>query len=169
MTSLAPLFDASFAVQFHVYTVVPAAVIGGIMLLRRKGTPTHRVLGRIWVLLMVATAISSFFIHEINLWNGFSPIHVLSIASLAACVVIVWSARAGNLRAHRSAVRGLYFGGIGIAGLFTFAPGRIMHALVFGEGGAVAAPDWIWTVFASGLGVALVGLFLRRRAMRKAV
>ena len=166
MTSLAPLFDATFAVQFHVYTVIPAAMIGAVMLLRRKGTPAHRALGRIWILLMVATAISSFFIHEINLWNGFSPIHLLSITALMTCVVIVWSARNGNLRTHRTAVRALYFGGIGIAGLFTFAPGRIMHALVFGEGGAVAAPDWIWTAFAIGFGAALVGLFLRRRAMR---
>jgi uncharacterized membrane protein len=46
--------------------------------------------------------------------SSFSPIHLLSIATLVACGYIVWSARNGDIRAHRIAVRSLYFGGIGI-------------------------------------------------------
>ena len=162
---LAPLLDAPFAVQLHVYTVVPAAILGAAMLLRRKGTPSHRALGRFWIGLMVVTALSSFFIHEIDFYRGFSPIHLLSIATLFACVYIVRSARQGRIREHRIAVRSLYFGGVGIAGLFTLAPGRIMHALVFGSAeGAVGAatPDWIWTAFALGLGGVLLLLAARR-------
>jgi uncharacterized membrane protein len=33
---------------------------------------------------------------------------------------------------HRSAMLGVYIGGILIAGTFAFLPGRIMHAMVFG-------------------------------------
>ena len=32
----------------------------------RKGTPGHRLLGRAWVALMVAVALSSFWIFEIQ-------------------------------------------------------------------------------------------------------
>jgi uncharacterized membrane protein len=37
-----------------------------------------------------------------------------------------------NIRLHRSAMLGVYVGGILIAGTFAFLPGRIMHATVFG-------------------------------------
>jgi uncharacterized membrane protein len=36
------------------------------------------------------------------------------------------------VRAHRSAMLGLFLGALVIAGLFTLVPGRIMHAVVFG-------------------------------------
>jgi len=42
-------------------------------------TPLHRLLGKIWMVLMVITSLSSFFIHQIDLFYGFSPIHLLSI------------------------------------------------------------------------------------------
>ncbi len=34
---------------------------------------------------------------------------------------------------HRRAILGVYIGGIFIAGGLTFIPGRIMHAVVFGN------------------------------------
>jgi uncharacterized membrane protein len=40
--------------------------------------------------------------------------------------------RAGNIPAHRASMRGLYIGGLIIAGLLTFAPGRIMYRMFFG-------------------------------------
>ena len=47
----------------------------------------------------------------------------------------VWTAlraiRAGNIKAHQGAMRGLYFGGLVIAGLLTFLPGRIMYRMFF--------------------------------------
>lgn len=126
-----PLLDAPVAVQFHVATVVPAALLGAAILARRKGTPVHRVMGRIWMILMVTTSVSTFFIHSIDLFYGFSPIHVLSLYVLYGSVTAIRSARAGNIRAHRSAVIGMYLGGIILAGLFTLVPGRLMHLVVF--------------------------------------
>jgi len=34
---------------------------------------------------------------------------------------------------HRKRMIGLFVGGLVIAGLFTFVPGRIMHAVAFGN------------------------------------
>ena len=153
--NLQPLLDAPFAVQIHVAAVLPASVLGAYILLNRKGTPLHRLLGKIWMVLMVITSISSFFIHEINLFDGFSPIHLLSISVLVGAWRAISSARAHNIRAHKAAVIGMYFGGIVIAGLFTLIPGRIMNAVVFSGG-----PSWI--LILTLLGIAAT-LFLQQR------
>jgi uncharacterized membrane protein len=55
--TLDPLVDAPLAVQIHVFTVIPAAFLGALLLYRSKGTRLHRALGKIWLLLMAATAI----------------------------------------------------------------------------------------------------------------
>ncbi len=96
-----PLLKAPLAIQIHVAAVVPAAIIGLVIFLRRKGTKLHRALGRVWIVLMIATAISSFFIHQINLVGGFSPIHLLSILVLLGCARAVAAARMGQIGIHR--------------------------------------------------------------------
>jgi uncharacterized membrane protein len=129
--TLEPLLDASLAIKIHVAAVVPAAILGAYLLMRRKGTPVHRLLGKIWLVLMVITALSSCFIHELNMFYGFSPIHFISIYVLFASWRAFSAARGHDIARHRKAVTGLYFGGIGIAGLFTLVPGRIMSKVVF--------------------------------------
>ncbi len=39
----------------------------------------------------------------------------------------------GVVRQHRIAMLSLFFGALVIAGAFTLVPGRIMHAVVFGQ------------------------------------
>ena len=41
-------------------------------------------------------------------------------------------ARRHAVERHRRAMLGLFIGALVIAGVFTFLPGRIMHAVVFG-------------------------------------
>ncbi len=129
--TLAPLLHASFAIQLHVATVIPAAILGAVLLARPKGTRMHRTLGKIWLALMVVTASSTFFIHEIRLVGGFSPIHLLSIYVLFASWQAIAAARRHAIAAHRGHVAGMYLGGIVVAGLFTLLPGRLMHASLF--------------------------------------
>lgn len=124
--NLEPLFHAPFAVQIHVATVVPAAFLGAFLLAARKGTPAHRMLGKIWLGLMVASALSSFFIHDLRMVGPFSPIHLISIYVLWSATVVYRSARAGRIAEHRRAVTGLYLGGIVGAGVFTLLPRRLM-------------------------------------------
>ena len=148
--TLEPLANAPFAIQFHVATVLPAAVLGAFLLARPKGTPTHRLLGKIWLFLMVATSFSTFFIHGINTVYGFSPIHLLSLYVILGSVPAIQAARRGNIRAHRAQVASMYFGGIVVAGLFTLVPHRVMGAMIFdGTSG-----------LASGLAAAVISLLL---------
>jgi uncharacterized membrane protein len=44
----------------------------------------------------------------------------------------VWNAHRHAVRQHRNSMISIFVGALVIAGLFTFAPGRIMHAVVFG-------------------------------------
>jgi uncharacterized membrane protein len=129
--NLAPLVDAPLAIQIHVAAVVPAALIGPYMLWARKGTPIHRLMGKVWLGLMVIAAVSSFFIHSINLFMGFSPIHLISAYVLAGTWLAYRNARLHRIAAHKRQVLGLYFGGIVGAGAFTLLPGRIMNKVAF--------------------------------------
>jgi hypothetical protein len=53
--------SAPWALAIHVGTVIPALILGGPVLLMKKGTPLHKTLGRIWASLMIITSISSFW------------------------------------------------------------------------------------------------------------
>ena len=166
--NLEPLLDAPLAIQIHVATVLPAAMLGAYLLAGRKGTQTHRLLGRVWVGLMAITAVSSFFIHEFRLIGPFSPIHLLSMVTLASCVQIVRYARQGQIEAHRQTVLILFWAGIGLAGAFTFLPGRIMHRMLMEPllaGDAVTAAGLFLACSGAGLwlwGLRRAGRFPRR-------
>lgn len=130
--SLGPLLDAAPAIPLHAFAAMAAFVLGIVQLTAPKGTLPHRALGWVWVVLMLVVALSSFWIHEIRLVGPWSPIHLLSIFSLAMLVLGVTAARAHNVRRHKITMASIFFGALVIAGLFTFMPGRIMHAVVFG-------------------------------------
>lgn len=130
--TLEPLFAATGAIQLHTVAALAAFVIGGVQLARRKGGVAHRWTGRVWCGLMMIIAASSFFIHNIRQWQGFSVIHLLSLWVLIAVPLAIVQARQGRISAHRKTMIGLYVGALVIAGLFTLLPGRIMHKVVFG-------------------------------------
>ncbi|MDH0613928.1 MULTISPECIES: DUF2306 domain-containing protein [unclassified Agrobacterium] len=134
--SLQPLLDAPFAVQLHVATVIPAAIIGAVVLFSPKGTAFHRLLGKVWVVLMILTSFSTFFIHGLNVFYGFSPIHLLSIFTIYGCLQSIYFARRGEIKHHMRLMKGIYLGGIVVAGGLTFLPTRMMHEVAFGDGGA---------------------------------
>ena len=131
--SLTPLLDAAPAIPLHAFATMAAFVLGPVQLVAPKGTLPHRTLGWVWVALMLAVAISSFWIHQIRLLGPWSPIHLLSIFSLVMLAIGVRAPRTGNVRRHKMTMIGIFFGALVIAGLFTFMPGRIMHAVVFGQ------------------------------------
>lgn len=130
--SLAPLLQASPAIQIHAFAAMSAFVLGLVQFAAPKGTLPHRTIGWIWVLLMLVVSITAFFIHEIRLWGPWSPIHLLAIFTLVMLPFGVWHARRHSVQSHRFTMIGIFTGGLVIAGLFTFVPGRIMHAVIFG-------------------------------------
>jgi uncharacterized membrane protein len=130
--TLAPLLQASPSIQLHAFAALGAFALGAVQLAAPKGTLPHRVVGSIWVLLMLVVGISAFFIHELRIWGPWSPIHLLAVFTLVMLPVAVWRAHRHAVAQHRRAMLGLFFGALVIAGLFTFLPGRIMHAVVFG-------------------------------------
>ena len=109
-----------------------AFALGLVQLAGIKGAAWHRGRGFVWVGLMLVVAISSFWIHEIRLWGPWSPIHLLSILTLASLPGALYYAHTHQVRRHRDAMLGLFVGALVIAGIFTFLPGRIMHKVVFG-------------------------------------
>jgi len=109
-----------------------AFALGAVQLVGIKGTAWHRGRGLVWVGLMLVVALSSFWIHEIRLWGPWSPIHLLSILTLASLPGALYYAHTHQVRRHRDAMLGLFLGALVIAGIFTFLPGRIMHKVVFG-------------------------------------
>ena len=62
--TLAPILAAGAAMQVHLATVLAALVIGTWMMLRPKGTPPHKALGRLYVMLMLLSAASTFWIRD---------------------------------------------------------------------------------------------------------
>ena len=134
--SLAPLLAAPLAIQVHVFTVVPAFVIGTWQIFfSRKGARHHRFWGYVYLTLMTATAIAAIFVQTImphGPFGGFSPIHIFVPVTLIGVAAAIHGAKTRNIRLHKRAMLGVYIGGILIAGAFTFVPGRLMHAVVFG-------------------------------------
>ncbi|HEU0062297.1 MAG TPA: DUF2306 domain-containing protein [Hyphomicrobiaceae bacterium] len=116
----------------HAFAALAAFLLGVAQLARVKGTRTHRALGYSWVGLMLFVALSSFFIHELRQWGNFSPIHLLSVFTLAMLPLGVYFARRHNVVGHRKTMLGLFFGALVIAGAFTLLPSRILGRMVFG-------------------------------------
>ncbi len=124
-----PLLEQTPLLVFiHLTAAILAFVFGLIMLIRKKGTPVHKRLGRVWVALMAFTALSSFFIQT---QGHFSVIHVLSVLTLIALFRGVYAIRHGDQRTHRRNML-LAYGGLVIAGLFTLDPHRLLGHLLLG-------------------------------------
>lgn len=129
---LSPFFSAPIPVQVHAaiaLTLIPLTIT---IFLIPRGTTWHKRLGWIWVIGMALTALSSFGISELRLVGPYSPIHLLSVFTLAALVYAIVNIRRRNVVRHRRAMLGLVYGALIGAGAFTLLPGRIMHQVIFG-------------------------------------
>ena len=130
--NLAALTDAAPVIQAHAYAAFAAIALGAAQFALPKGTGPHRAFGYAGVALMLLVAGSSMFIHTIRTLGPFSPIHALSLFTLATTPLAVWAARRGRVGEHRRAMISIYTLALIVTGLFTLWPGRIMHRVVFG-------------------------------------
>lgn len=116
--------DLSLPLVLHLATVIPALPLGAYILWAKKGGSTHRMLGRIWIGLMLTTSLSS-------LGFAFSFIHVFTVLVFVSIPIALWRIRVGDVEGHRRALEGMYIGLV-IAGAFSFIPGRFLGSLLFG-------------------------------------
>ena len=126
------LLSQSQPIPLHALAAIVAILLGAIQLLSRKGTLIHKALGWVWVLLMLAVSVSSLFIHEINMWGKYSPIHILSLWTISCLLLAIYFVRKGNIKRHKQTMTVLYLLALILTGLFTLLPGRVMHMVIFG-------------------------------------
>jgi uncharacterized membrane protein len=131
--TLDPLRSAPLLIQIHAFAALAAFALGIFQLAAPKGTPRHRLTGWIWIGFMTIVVLTSFGIHELKTWGSWSAIHLLSVFTAIMLPVGVVHARRHRVRRHRRTMISIFVGALIVAGLFTFAPGRIMHAVVFGR------------------------------------
>lgn len=121
------------AIVIHVASVLPAIPLGGWLLLSRKGGPMHKSLGRVWVGLMVTTALAAIFIGQGGAALHISPIQIFVPLTLIASWKLVAAARLGDMTTHRREVLVLFLGALTIPGLVAFLmPGRMMATWLWG-------------------------------------
>jgi uncharacterized membrane protein len=130
--NLAPIAAAPLAIKIHLATVIPAFVIGTwLIFFSTKGARWHRALGAAYLTLMTVTAIATFFIRSI-IPGSLSPVHLFIPLTLFGVFGALWNIQRGNIKGHRNAMLGLYFGGLLIAGGLTLLPGRLLHQVFLG-------------------------------------
>lgn len=159
--TLAPLLAAPAMVQLHVLAALLALGLGPVALYRRRRDLWHRTAGRVWVAAMAVTAATALGIPAdvlpVRLDAGragggvaVGPIHLLVPLVFLSLWQGVAAIRRGDSGAHARTMRSLYWNAIGVAGLFTLLPGRVMNAVVF-----PAVPEAGYMAVAAG-GAALV-------------
>lgn len=146
----------------HVVAALASVLLGVVQLVRRKGDARHRHLGRVWVVLMLWAAVSSFWIRHLR-DGAFSWLHVLSLVTLVTVSLGVWNIRRGRVQAHRGNMTGSWIGS-GIAMVFAMAvPDRMLPTFAVTEPlGAAAALAGV--VVMVGLLVVVSDLLARRAA-----
>jgi uncharacterized membrane protein len=115
-------------ILIHLCVAFCALALGVVMLARRKGTLSHKFWGRIWVGLMLTVAISSLWIPR---FLHFTWIHLFTLLTLVLLPLAIYRIRRGNVRGHAAAMKGLFIGGLVVAGIFTLIPGRILGNLLW--------------------------------------
>jgi len=117
----------------HLATVLPAFFIGTFLLLNQKGSSKHKMLGKFYMLLMLITATVTLFMSaEVGptLLGHFGLIHLFALLVFYSVPAAYTAIRKGDIKKHRMNMLGLYFGGLVIAGAFTFVPGRLLHTWI---------------------------------------
>jgi uncharacterized membrane protein len=115
----------------HLTTILVATALTPVMLLRMRGDRRHRTTGKVWIAAMMATAVTSLFIH-VSGPGRYSVIQLLSLWTLVQVPLIWWTASHHNVVRHRRAVRGMVIGALLVAGFFTFPFHRLLGTWLFG-------------------------------------
>jgi uncharacterized membrane protein len=119
------------AIAIHLTAALLALAVGGAVMIRRKGTASHKALGRAWAALMLVVAITSLWIPA---FLRFSWIHIFTAIVLVSVPMGYLAIRSGNVRRHRGFMVGALIGLVG-AGAGALLPGRIVGNFVWSVAG----------------------------------
>ncbi|WP_407495354.1 DUF2306 domain-containing protein [Pseudooceanicola sp. MF1-13] len=128
-----PLMTAMPSIQIHVAAALLSVVLLPLTLFRRRRDRVHKITGYVWVTAMLVTAVSSFWINGIRMVGPFSPIHLLSVLVIFNVIWALVEVRRSNIARHELILKATAFWSLGVAGLFTLLPGRMMGEMVFGD------------------------------------
>lgn len=118
----------------HLVMIVPYFVIGTILLIIKKGGDIHKTMGRIYMILMLITAVITLFMPAKvgpQLFDHFGWIHSFSVLTIYTVPTAYLAIKRGDFESHKRKMIILYFGAIIIAGGFTFIPGRCLNEVIF--------------------------------------
>ena len=84
------------------------------------------------LLMLLTAAVTLFMTAEVGptLLGHFGFIHLFSLLVFYSVPAAYIAIRKGDIKKHRMNMLGLYFGGLVIAGAFTFVPGRLLHTWI---------------------------------------
>lgn len=119
----------------HLVTIIPCVFLGAYLLMVKKGTQIHKFLGRIYMVLMLITAIITLFMQAQvgpRIFNHFGFLHLFSVLTIYSVPTAYIAIKKGQVNKHKWKMILLYFGAIVIAGAFTFVPGRYLYEVFFG-------------------------------------
>ena len=124
-------------IYVHATLALLAVPLGLSILLTKKGTKQHRILGRIWVTFLIIVSLTAIFIQAINP-GQYSLIHLLIPWTIGSLIYSIWNIKKfKNTKierykfAHMYSMIGVYVGALLIAGAFTLMPGRFFHEILF--------------------------------------
>lgn len=127
---LSPFLEVPPVLQAHIAGAILSFLIGCALLAGVKGRGLHKKLGYTWIATMSVTAVSSFFLTGLN-GDMYSFIHLFSGWTVIVLPMAIAAARRKDIRKHSKEMTGLFVGGMLVAGLFSFLPGRFMWHLFF--------------------------------------
>ncbi len=120
-------------ILIHSSGMMVAFLVSFFIFWKKKGTKTHKILGRIFVASMAIGALSSFWIGG----GDFSYIHILSILTLYWLIQGIWAVRlkqknwkSNHVRAMGSAYIGLISAGVGVIVRHATTPPNVTNGLI---------------------------------------
>ncbi|CAM4399538.1 DUF2306 domain-containing protein [Vibrio astriarenae] len=119
----------------HLATILPAFLFATVILFIKKGSETHKTVGRFTAFLLLASSVISLAMPARvgpTYYDHFGFIHLLSIVVILSVPRAYIAIRQGNVLMHKVTMLNVYLGGFVIAGFFAFMPGRMLNSLIFG-------------------------------------